>query len=115
MSQKQRFEQKLTQLIHEQNPPWLSQDAYPVRLVVLTWFEVSRWRWQTEPEGTAERRLRAQTDQSAVWQPIAVEFEKQYRLISVRRSNPENGLSDLYILAYFGHWWVGLQTQVREV
>lgn len=114
MSQKQLFEQKVTKFINEQNPQWVSQGVYPIRPVVLTWFEVSRWRWHTEPAGTAEKRLQEQADRAPSWHVIADEFDKQYRLTSVRRPRLEVGVFDLYILAYFGHWWVGLQTQLRE-
>jgi hypothetical protein len=80
--------------------------------VVLAWFEVSRW--ETEPEGTAEKRLQQQVERNSRWRVIADEFNKQYRLVSVRRPASMNGQFDLYILAYFGHWWVGIYTQLQE-
>jgi hypothetical protein len=114
MSQKQLFERKLTQLITQQNSKWQSQGMYPVSVVILTWFEVSRWRWQTEVEGAAERRLGEQANQDSAWQAIAAEFAKNERVISVRRPSSTAGLVELYLLAYFGHWWVGLQTSLQE-
>ena len=97
----------------EKRMSWQSVSSGEViEAVRLPWYKVMRWT--DEPDKEAERRLAYQVETGipyGAWQKLATLFVAR-KLVSFVKPTRIKGQDELFILAYFGWWYVGIKTRV---
>ncbi|GAB2582603.1 hypothetical protein [Spirosoma areae] len=85
-----------------------------IQAVRLPWYKILRWT--DEPNGEAEKRLdyavESDVPDGKFYQLHNLFVEK--KLVSFKRKTADRNTFDLYILAFYGWWYVGIKTRLVE-
>ena len=95
---------------------WQSESSgETIEAVRLPWFKILRWK--DEFNGSAEQRLLAFLEPSDSLDSAYVGLHRLFfkkKLVSFKRPTKKAAEFDLYILAFFGWWYVGIKTKLIE-
>ncbi len=95
---------------------WTSDGDYPIEIVRLKDEEIRGW--EREDKYLADERLvNAATNEGwgEGWTKLSVLFIEKPQEIALKRPVEENDrMFELYLLARFGRWYVGIKTLVVE-
>lgn len=88
---------------------WDPKTTQRIEIVRLPWYRVLRWK--EEPNFRAEKRLFDAEVRSGYSRRMAALYNRlsEHDLVSFVRNTNHDHLSDLFIVASFGWWYVGIR------